>query len=233
MGKAYANKRSVENRPIGDLYHTPKSLVWELLKKEKLIEPVWECACGEGAITDVLSDNSISYKASDISSGINFLEIPNDFKWNGTIFTNPPFTYWDEFVMKAKQLTTKNVIMLGRLNYFGTQSRYDSNIWEGLKKVYIFTRYVDYQTPKRNDGLFHVGSLCTGWFLFDMDYTGEPTVGYIDVKGYAKLGNYDNKKCRECKESVLKYINYNNFMECPNCGILYDPLNKEYIDRES
>jgi hypothetical protein len=189
-GKAYANRKKIADRPDGDLYHTPKSLVWELLDRVELNNP-WECACGDGAITEVLDDREISYRSSDLSLGTNFLEC--DSPYAGDIFTNPPFSLWDAFVEKALNLSKRKVIMLGRTNYFGTQSRYESGIWEHLKEIYIFTRYVDYQTPKRDDGLFHVGALCTGWFIWDKEFLGTPTIDFIDVQKYAKLGAFKKK----------------------------------------
>lgn len=187
-GKAYANRKPIDQRPEGDLYVSPKSIVWELLKKEELNNPVWECACGTGAISDVLAEKGINYKATDLTTGTDFLKQMQ--KWDGDIFTNPPFSLWDDFVMKAKELSENRVIMLGRTNYFGTVSRYNSGIWENLKKVYVFNRYVDYQTPPRDDGLFHVGALCTGWFIWEKGYTGEPVLDLLDVQKYAKLGQF-------------------------------------------
>lgn len=191
MGKSYASKKPKKDRPIGDLYITPKSLVWEFLKTNELDAdlPIWECAAGTGVITSVLRSNRFSVKSTDISNGVNFLESPEQI-WDGNIFTNPPFSLWDDFVTKAKSLTENKVVMLGRTNYFGTYSRYCSDIWDNLKTVYVFNRYVDYQTPERDDGLFHVGALCTGWFVWDMSYTGKPTIEFIDVQKYATLGNF-------------------------------------------
>lgn len=40
------------------------------------------------------------------------------------------------------------------------------------------------------DGLFHVGAMATGWYLWDMTYTGDPTIHVVDVQKYAKLGGY-------------------------------------------
>jgi len=190
MGKAYANRKSASERPGGDLYHTPKSLTTELLKVEK-VNNVWEPASGYGAITDVFKEHNIEYRATDILTGTNFLKTTE--KHNGDIMTNPPFSLWDKFVSKGKELSANKTIMLGRTNYFGTQSRFESGIWDTLKNIYVFTRYVDYQTPLRDDGLFHVGALCTGWFVWEQGYKGKPQIDFIDVQKYTKLGQYKRK----------------------------------------
>jgi hypothetical protein len=85
-------------------------------------------------------------------------------------------------------------MFIGRLNYLSTNSRYKSNLWNNLKSIYIFNRYVDYQTEFRDDGLFNVGAMATGWFLWDMNYNGKPNIEFIDVQEYAKLGNYKKRE---------------------------------------
>ena len=51
--------------------------------------------------------------------------------------TNPPFSYWNSFVEKSKEIAD-NVIMIGRTNYFGAYNRYRNGLWNHLKTVYIF-----------------------------------------------------------------------------------------------
>lgn len=199
MGKAYANKKKESERPNGDFYSTPKSLVWvaeDIIKKEfkgdiidpcagQKYEPIWE----------VLNfDFDIDTYANDLYSpdtGRNYLT-DDYFLMFPEVITNPPFSLWDEFVLKAKTHCTK-FMFIGRLNYFGTL-RNRSGIWKNLKAVYPFNRYVDYQTPYRKDGLFHVGAMATAWFLWDMKYKKEPIIKTLDVQKYAKLGAFKNSE---------------------------------------
>ena len=47
-GKAYANRKPVEERPEADFYSTPYSLTWELLRLEDVDCPtIYEPACGK------------------------------------------------------------------------------------------------------------------------------------------------------------------------------------------
>jgi predicted RNA methylase len=111
-----------------------------------------------------------------------------------SVITNPPFSLWDEFVAKAREHCTR-WMFIGRLNYFGTQSRLDNNLWAGLKSIHIFSRYVDYRTPFRTDGHFHVGAMATAWFLWDLTLGNvhAPTLHFVDVSQYATLGNVPGK----------------------------------------
>ena len=199
-GKAYANKKKKEDRPEGDFYSTPKSLVWvaeEIIKREfPKDSAILEAASGENLIARVLNELDYIVITNDLFNEAakfrqDYTRLP-DYVWIINIkhvITNPPFSLWDEFVNKAKTHCRK-FMFIGKLNFFGTTSRHESGIWNNLKAVYPFNRYVDYRTPYREDGLFHVGALATGWFLWDMDYTGKPTVDVLDVQEYAKLGAY-------------------------------------------
>lgn len=198
MGKAYANKKKKEDRPVGDYYSTPQSLIWvakDIIQEEFQDNPILEPCSGNNAIYNALPDyyittNDLYNEKAQYSYDYTKQDIFNEFKY---IITNPPFSIWDDFVNKAKT-HCKKFMFLGRLNYFGTQSRLEKNLWKNLKVIFPFSRYVDYQTPYREDGHFHVGAMATGWFLFDMNYEGKPTIEVLDVQKYATLGAFKKKK---------------------------------------
>jgi hypothetical protein len=193
MGKAYANKTPMDQHPDSDYYCTPKSLVWKLLdlciiQNSSIYEP----ACGEGAISSVLKERGFNVIEDDIrTTGKDFLLCEKHYPW---IMTNPPFSLFDEFVIKAKQCSDQ-FIFLAKTNFFGAYQRYEKGIWKNLKSVYIFNRQVDYRTPMREDGLFHVGNLITGWFHWDKNWNENYwRTSIIDVQSYAKLGQYHEKE---------------------------------------
>lgn len=184
-GKPYANRKPVVRL---DLYHTPESLTEILLKKEKFQHLIEEPACGDNSIVDPIGKHRVF--SSDITTGNDFLEVEGR-KRDRDCITNPPFFLWDDFVNQAKKLQYKKTAFIGRTNYFGTKSRYDSDLFRGCKNIYVFNRYVDYQTPRRKDGLFHVGAMCTAWFVWERRYRGYPTIQQVDVNPWAKLGAYN------------------------------------------
>jgi hypothetical protein len=192
MGKAYANKKSKENRPEGDFYPTPISLLWvmnEVITAEFARHvPVLEPCSGNEALAGELRGMGYAVRCNDLyRGGVDYLGA--DFQEKAVI-TNPPFSQWDDFVFKAKTHTDK-CMFIGRLNYFGTASRLASGIWNELKAVYCFNRYVDYRTPPRADGNFCVGAMATGWFLWEREWQGSPTIHFLDVQKYATLGGFN------------------------------------------
>ena len=196
MGKAYANRKSVEDRPEGDFYATPASLIWvasKYIQKEFTDINILEPCAGKLAIADELKKLNYCVETNDLymdgcNHKVDYLT-PDSFTQYDYVISNPPFSLWDEFVNKSKSHCSK-FMYLGRLNYFGTVDRYKSELWKNLKYVLPFNRYVDYRTPYRLDGLFNVGALCTGWFIWDMEYDGLPMVDVLNISQYAKLGQY-------------------------------------------
>lgn len=193
-GKAYLNKKKVTEQPEGNLYETPKSLTWELIKTGELsgLSSIIDPCAGHGAIVTELRENLPDTKviASDWYTGFeekrDIYELRDKYD---AVVTNFPFNQWDDMVRHSLTLSSK-VITIGRVNYFGTYGRNESGLWTHLKKVYIFDRMVDYRAPIHPEGFFHVGGLVTGWFIFDATYQGPMEFDLIDVQQYAKLGTY-------------------------------------------
>lgn len=194
-GKVYVNRR--EDCPLGDFYPTPKSLTYLLMKHlpefQECVDassPILEPSCGTGAITDVLRDNGAIVIPHDkyTFDAVDFIATP--FERYKLIITNPPFSAFDEFVIKAKEVAD-TVAFIGKVNFMGAQGRSRNGVWDGLRDVMVFNRMVDYRTPTRDDGHFHVGNLVTGWFVWDR-YWDEAyaRMQVLDVTPWATLGQY-------------------------------------------
>lgn len=189
MGKAYANKKSIEERNKNDYYPTPLPLVVELEKLNlvKKSDKVLECACGEAKrISGYFNSLGYNFEEKDLIFGNDFLKDDYYDKHYDAIITNPPFSLWDNFVEKAKQISDK-VIMIGRTNYFGAYQRNENGIWNHLKTVYIFNRQVAYdRIDEHNELKLKCGCLVTAWFYWDMNYNDKSTIEIIDVQKYCK-----------------------------------------------
>src|SRR5215212_6850017 len=101
-----------------DLYETPAAAVRALLSAHRFAGPIWEPACGRGAIVRELTAAGYDVVASDLHNYrvprqhvCDFLNkrVPPDGA--RTIITNPPFSLADEFVRQAVKLCP-NVVML-------------------------------------------------------------------------------------------------------------------------
>lgn len=201
-GKAYANRKNQDARPESDFYETPKSLVWELLNTPVLsgVQKILEPCCGEYSISKELEKIHFDVTSKDIRYGNDFLKDEYKYGSYDAVVTNPPFSLFTEIVEKAKKVAPK-VVVIGKTNFFGTHARNKSGFWKGLKDVYIFDRQVEYRTPHREDGLFMVGCLVTGWFVWEDGYSKDPSIHFMDVQKYAQLGSYETYIKRLAKEN--------------------------------
>ncbi len=87
-----------------DLYSTPSWVTQALLKVEKFDGPIWEPACGDGAMVDVLEAEGHEVYDTDVAlDGTNFLQTTSVLGKH--IITNPPFSLAEPFVRHALKLT--------------------------------------------------------------------------------------------------------------------------------
>ena len=130
-----ASNHSLEERQIDDYYATdPNALkiFLDKIKKDGLVlhKDIWECACGEGHLSEVLKNNGFNVWSTDLidrgygRGGIDFLKsISNE--WNGDILTNPPYKFAKEFVERALEVTRKGcyIVMFLKIQFLEGQAR--------------------------------------------------------------------------------------------------------------
>ena len=96
---------SSEGRPDNDFYPTSPDAVEALLMVEKFDGPIWEPACGDGAICKVLEANGYTVVATDLIDR-GYGESPHDFLTSNltcdNIITNPPFILAEDFIKLGK-----------------------------------------------------------------------------------------------------------------------------------
>lgn len=137
-GLAIAHNR-LEPSDSLDFFPTPpwgtRALVERVLRhlqreKHCKFQSVWEPACGEGHMAEVLREYFREVRATDIEdyrygeAVIDFLH--KDSHWlPDWIITNPPFNDGTDFVLKALELAGTGVAMFVRLQWLETLGRYE------------------------------------------------------------------------------------------------------------
>jgi len=169
-------------RQKNDFYPTPSYAVEELLKKEKFVGNIWECACGEGDISDVLLNNGCSVYSSDLiyrgygDGGVDFLKQKELYS---NIITNPPYKYALDFVLASKRQSTNKIAMFLKTTFLESQSRKD--MFEDqeypLKSVYQFSKRVTLY--KDGVKMKNSGMIAYAWFVWDKNYVGKTTIEWI------------------------------------------------------
>ena len=176
---AYVGHNSKGDRVKNDFYATPTYATEILLKKEKFVGNIWECACGDGAISKVLINKGYEVYSSDLIDR-GYGNTPEDFLKSDKVFdniiTNPPFNLATEFNLKALQSVKNKVVFLCKLSHLEGIKRADVIFSQKkLKKIYVFSKRLNFT----KDGIKANGLMSFGWFIYDVNFNGLPEVDWI------------------------------------------------------
>jgi len=184
VGSSRANGDREEN----DFYPTPSYAVEELLKREVFNGNIWECACGEGDISEVFKNKGYEVKSTDLiyrnygSGGVNFLDdgMFSDLKEQDNIVTNPPFNLALEFVLQSKKLVKNKVAMFLKTVFLESDKRFDMFQDKDfpLKTVYQFSKRVSLY--KGGVKMKNSGMVAYAWFVWERGYIGKPSIEWIN-----------------------------------------------------
>jgi len=175
---AYVGHNNKGNREKDDFYPTPKAATQSLLDRQKFEGDIWECACGNGSMSEVLKENGYNVYSSDLINrgygdvGIDFLK---SSKKVDNIVTNPPFNLSTEFTEIALKSVNKKVCLLNKLSFLeGIKRRELIFNKNKLEKVLVFSRRLGFKKGDVKGGL-----LAFAWFIFDVSYNGKPKIDWI------------------------------------------------------
>jgi hypothetical protein len=127
-------------RPKNDFYPTPPKGTLGLLSIEKFNGPIWECACGDGAMSKVLESAGYEVISTDIEprgygTQLDFLLTDKLFAPN--IVTNPPFKHSQLFATIALRLRCEKLAFLEKLTFLETKTRTEWLETTPLKNVWV------------------------------------------------------------------------------------------------
>jgi hypothetical protein len=173
------------DREKDDFYATPEESTLALLRAESFDGPIWEPACGNGAISKVLEAAGHRVASTDLVDR-GYGEPRVDFLMEYTprapnIITNPPFKLASDFARKALQLTTGKVALLLKVGFLEGKGRGDlydvmpfARLWV-FRERQTFLKGGDTSVTMNGAG----GMIAYGWFVWEHGYTGKPTLGWI------------------------------------------------------
>lgn len=172
-----------EQREKDDFYPTPPEGTEALLRRVEFDGPIWEPACGDGAISEVLLAAGHSVISSDLvdrgygEPRIDFLMETKPRAPN--VITNPPFKLLVPFIEKALALTTGKVAILARLAVLEGAAR--RRLYEStpLSQVLVFSRRLEIHRRGWEVGKGGGGMIAFAWFVWDHQHEGPPTLGWL------------------------------------------------------
>ncbi len=167
-----------------DFYPTPEWATQALLEQESFEGKVWECACGDGSMSEVIESHGYSVYSSDLydrgygESGVDFTTANMKFD---NVITNPPFHSAEKFVLSGIANTTKKVALLLRLAFLES-SRRQTNIFNITPpaRIWVFSERITFY-PK---GAVRKGSGTTAyaWFVWDKAHTGNTELAWLPLR---------------------------------------------------
>ena len=165
------------DRIKNDFYPTPVEATEALLRHQKFDGEIWECACGDGAISKILLQHGYKVYSSDLidrgygSPNHDFLtsKLKSD-----NIVTNPPFNLSLEFALKSLKCVKQKAVFFHKLVFLESKKRQEQLFkLNKLEKVLIMPGRLAFKGYKSG------GLMCFAWFVFDVNYDGKPTIDWI------------------------------------------------------
>lgn len=169
-------------RETNDYYATEPKATELLMKLEQFEGGVWECACGEGHISQVLKQNGYDVRSSDLvdrgyGEVLDFLKCEE--KYEGNIITNPPYKYALEFVKKSLELIPngKKVAMFLKLTFLEGKQRKEFFAKYPPKTVWVSSSRLQCGMNGNFEG---TSATAYAWYVWEKGYNGDTIVKWFN-----------------------------------------------------
>ena len=185
-----ASNHTDKEREEYDYYATEPKAVELLLEHEQFSKNIWECACGEGHMSEVLWGAGYKVCSTDIidrgyqyQNGVqNFLETKSGF--NGDIITNPPYKYAKEFVYKAIELIPEGnkVAMFLKIQFLEGKARRKLFNQYPPKTIYVSSsRLLCAKNGEFEKMIAGGGSaVAYAWYVWEKGFKGQTVIKWIN-----------------------------------------------------
>jgi hypothetical protein len=181
-----ASNHALETREQHDYYATEPKAVELLVDILPFNNKIWECACGEGHLSEALIKKGFQVKSTDLidrgygTGGYDFLN-SND-TWDGDIITNPPYKFAEPFVEKALSLIQdgNKVAMFMGIQFLEGKRRKDFLQKNNLKYVFVSSSRLN--CAKNGDFKKYSGNSarCYAWYIWEKGYVGETIIKWFN-----------------------------------------------------
>jgi hypothetical protein len=164
-----------------DFYPTPKWATFALIESERFSGDIWECACGDGTMSEVLAQTGNTVTSSDLynrgygESGHDYLATS---RRSPNIITNPPYNSAEGFVATGLKAAERKFALLLRLAFLEGANRANTIFHKNPpSRVWVFSERITFY-PK---GAVVNGSGTTAyaWFVWDKDHKGGTELAWL------------------------------------------------------
>lgn len=180
-----ASNHSEGEREENDYYATDPKAVEMLLDVESFNPRIWECACGEGHISEVLKNHGYNVWSTDLIDR-GYGDVKDFFSFNAQvkdktdIITNPPYRYAKKFVEHALEIVQEGckVAMFLKIQFLEGRARKALFDKYPPKKVYVFSSRVNCAKNGEFEK-YKSSAVCYAWFVWEKGFKGSPTIDWL------------------------------------------------------
>ena len=184
-----ASNHTSKERQTEDYYATEPKAMELLPEVERFNKDVWECACGEGHLSEVLKNNGYDVYSTDLidrgyGDGIIDFLSPNIQRWVGDIITNPPYKYAQQFIEKSLSIIPdKNkVAMFLKVQFLEGKARKKLFTKHPPKVIYVSSSRLLCAKNAMFDRMRAGGgsAVAYAWYVWEKGYKGDTIVKWIN-----------------------------------------------------
>ncbi len=164
-----------------DFYPTPAWATHALIKSEPFAGDIWEPACGDGSMSEVLSETGNRIISSDLYDrgygevGVDYLTTQ---RLAINVITNPPYNAAEGFIAKSLEIVENKFALLLRLAFLEGANRANTIFHKNPpSRVWVFSERITFY-PK---GAVFAGSGTTAyaWFVWDKAHAGATELAWL------------------------------------------------------
>lgn len=189
-----ASNHTDKERETNDYYATEPKALELLLELETFSPYVWECACGEGHLSEVLKKHGYDVKSSDIvdrgyigTETLDFLKVKKeDVKQeiSRDIITNPPYKYAKDFVEHSLDISmdSTKIAMFLKVQFLEGKARKELFEKYPPQKIYVSSSRLlcakngDFQKMRDGGG----SAVAYAWFIWEKGFKGDTIVRWFN-----------------------------------------------------
>lgn len=186
-----ASNHTEQIRQKEDYYATDPIAIDKLIDAFNLPNVIYECACGEGHLSERLKEKGYKVYSSDLidrgygNGGIDFLTLHKmPYEDCNCILTNPPYKIATEFVIKSLDLLKDGgySIMLLKTTFLEGKKRYDT-LFKTMPPKFV-CQFINRLTCAKNGEFEKMkkgggGAQSYAWFIWQKGYNNETIIKWI------------------------------------------------------
>lgn len=180
LGASHYNNSEAE-RDENDFYATEPLAIDLLMKVEDLSPIVWECACGNGHLSERLKEKGKQVLCSDLivrdyeCTQADFFQINPEVKCD--IVTNPPFKLAEEFIRHGLEVLSDGykLCLFLKLSFLESETRDDLFKTFPPVRIHVCRKRVK---CAKNGQFENVKSspTCYAWFVWEKNKYNQPMI---------------------------------------------------------